>query len=122
MARRWRLFLRFGATVTLATLTLSVTASAGSFALGLSRPVSQSVTPACNAVGHRSTSDCVRHMHLGATPGHAKASPGKAFKLKVWLHPSLADSHVQVAVQVRSLESGGKDGPWGSTQVYSGLG
>jgi hypothetical protein len=122
MARQWSSFLRFVASVTLATLVLSITASAGSFALGVSRPVSQSVTPECNAVGHRSTADCVRHMHLGATPGHAKASPGQAFKLKVWLHPSLADSQVQVAVQVRSLKSGGKDGPWRSTQVYSGLG
>ncbi len=122
MARRSGTLVRLVASVALATLVLSVTASASSFALGMSHPISQSVTPACNAVGHGSTSDCVRHMHLGATPGHAKVSPGKVFKLKVWLHPSLTDRHVQVAVQVRSLESGGKDGPWRSTQVYSGLG
>ena len=121
MAKAVHRWLRCAAFVGVATLLLSL-ASTGASALDTSGGSSRPVTPSCNLAGRGSSSDCVRHMHLGASPHHTLVGPGKAFKLGVWLHPSLAGTHLQVAVQVRSLHVGHKAGRWVSTTVYSGLG
>jgi hypothetical protein len=109
---------QFGILSFTATLVLSAAAPSASFATSMK----ETVTPGCSSVGHGSMSDCVRAIQLGRTPDHAQVSPGKSFNLKLWLNPSLAQTNVTVEIQVRSLASGSRDGPWQTRSVYTGEG
>jgi hypothetical protein len=88
------------------------------------RPValtsSETTAPACDPVGHRTQSDCIRHRHIGVA-GFGHVLPDKQFTLQISLHPSLDDKTVAVDVDVRSAIPG-RATSWRSTRVYTGTG
>ena len=77
--------------------------------------------PSCGSVGHGTSSDCIRHRHLG-TPTHGKTLPGQTYRLQIWLHPSLRMRNVAVDVQVRLLHVHGAAGAWRTTHIFKGFG
>jgi hypothetical protein len=81
---------------------------------------SESTATACNPVGHRSSSDCIRHRHIGVA-GFGHVLPHRQFRLQISLHPSLDDKTVAVDVDVRSATAG-RATSWQSTLVYTGNG